>query len=256
MSEAHTAISKFALYFVDQVFLQLTSNDVDATSRSIISDFIQDLLTVLYLPEWPAAEVLLFRVCGKLTTLSKADANVPASVRTLCVDQLGDIIARLKRHVLEAHQASLFSAAPAEVKLNAGPLDHGEVVACICGATNETVATNSNFSFMLDCDRCHRWSHGICVGFETKEELQAVPDKWYCDSCKLHLEVEAQRKLAAATLRKRSTSFGSISSSQSQEASANSQNSDSSFEEYIAVNVLTKARVLSDGPDVTQTVLP
>ena len=36
-------------------------------------------------------------------------------------------------------------------------------------------------TFMLDCDRCHGWFHGSCVGMK-KDNL---PEIWICDECTL-----------------------------------------------------------------------
>jgi hypothetical protein len=44
---------------------------------------------------------------------------------------------------------------------------------------------------MLDCDRCHGWFHGKCVGI-AKDKL---PDVWICDECTMQLMVLEQMKL-------------------------------------------------------------
>ena len=47
-----------------------------------------------------------------------------------------------------------------------------EVVACPCGSEN-TMHCGLEL-FMLDCDRCHRWFHGLCVGICESGEARAV----------------------------------------------------------------------------------
>lgn len=59
-----------------------------------------------------------------------------------------------------------------------------EVNRCFCGRGHLD-------TFMVDCDRCHCWFHGSCIGI-TKD---AVPDEWICDECKLQTAVMDQAKV-------------------------------------------------------------
>lgn len=56
---------------------------------------------------------------------------------------------------------------------------------------------------MLDCDECHRWYHGACVGFVRDQPLL---EYWACDECAMRRQLAAQqarlqarRAAAAAT---------------------------------------------------------
>jgi cohesin loading factor subunit SCC2 len=59
-----------------------------------------------------------------------------------------------------------------------------EVNRCFCGRGHLD-------TFMVDCDRCHCWYHGSCIGI-TKD---AVPDEWICDECKLRVTMLDQAKV-------------------------------------------------------------
>ena len=59
-----------------------------------------------------------------------------------------------------------------------------EVNRCFCGRGNLD-------TFMVDCDRCHSWYHGSCIGI-TKD---TVPDQWFCDECKLQTAMLDQAKV-------------------------------------------------------------
>jgi cohesin loading factor subunit SCC2 len=59
-----------------------------------------------------------------------------------------------------------------------------EVNRCFCGRGNLD-------TFMVDCDRCHSWYHGSCIGI-TKD---TVPDQWFCDDCKLQTAMLDQAKV-------------------------------------------------------------
>ena len=61
-----------------------------------------------------------------------------------------------------------------------------EVNRCFCGRGNLD-------TFMVDCDRCHSWYHGSCVGI-TKD---TVPDAWFCDDCTLQTTILDQSKIFA-----------------------------------------------------------
>lgn len=66
------------------------------------------------------------------------------------------------------------------------PEPEEEVNRCFCGRGNLD-------TFMLDCDRCHSWFHGSCIGI-TKD---TVPDVWFCDDCTLQTAVLDQAKVFA-----------------------------------------------------------
>jgi len=59
-----------------------------------------------------------------------------------------------------------------------------EVNRCFCGRGNLD-------TFMVDCDRCHSWYHGSCVGI-TKD---TVPESWFCDDCTLQTTILDQAKI-------------------------------------------------------------
>jgi hypothetical protein len=61
-----------------------------------------------------------------------------------------------------------------------------EVNRCFCGRDNLD-------TFMVDCDRCHSWFHGSCIGI-TKD---TVPELWFCDDCKLLIAISDQAKVFA-----------------------------------------------------------
>ena len=65
------------------------------------------------------------------------------------------------------------------------PSPEKEVNRCFCGRNVNT--------FMVDCDRCHSWFHGSCIGI-TKD---TVPDVWFCDDCTLRTTILDQAKVFA-----------------------------------------------------------
>ena len=72
---------------------------------------------------------------------------------------------------------------------------------------------------MIDCDVCHRWFHGSCLGVVT-ESAAALP-YWRCDDCAMRAQVEVQRERLSAASGSRDAMAGATST----EASANQSKS-------------------------------
>eukprot|EP00731_Ephydatia_muelleri_P018474 Em0011g514a len=64
--------------------------------RPLFENFVSDLLTILNLPEWPAAEVLL-TLLGMLLVHAFMNRNNEISLRLIALDHLGVIAARLRQ---------------------------------------------------------------------------------------------------------------------------------------------------------------
>ena len=45
----------------------------------------------------------------------------------------------------------------------------------VCTETRTTPSADGA-AFMLDCDLCHRWFHGACVGVPQEEALKLIPE--------------------------------------------------------------------------------
>lgn len=169
--------------------------------RPILSNLVEDLLNVQTVPDFPAAEMILLSICRRLTyDLIKASSgggrssNPPAegtylttamdTIGTICSDVASKIVASRKNPLEFPKEKSVSSLSD---KANIST-DSNEVNRCFCGRTS-LVDT-----FMLDCDRCHSWFHGNCVGV-AKDNL---PEVWICDECTMQLLVLEQTKLLTA----------------------------------------------------------
>ena len=180
----------------------------DAEHRAALEDFVRDVLVLAGRPEWPAAHMAAERLgtlfCQRLNRDTAKDKGKDrdkgaeardAASRTLALDQLGVLLAALFEHKRKHAEAPLVFPAPKEdVDDEAQPNDPGEVSSCICGVAYD--ASSSGERFMLDCDLCHRWFHGACVGVGKDQELEL----WYCDHCRLSTAVTDQRQRIARLL--------------------------------------------------------
>jgi hypothetical protein len=51
---------------------------------------------------------------------------------------------------------------------------------------------------MIDCDACHRWFHGDCMGVDSVNP----PSSWYCQTCEVLKQLESQQAALAAKSKK------------------------------------------------------
>jgi cohesin loading factor subunit SCC2 len=189
--------------------------------RPILSNLIDDLLNIRFMIEFPAAEMLLLclshrvsafqHICstfvtfiGRLTSIvhqhylfrgnisqlgndlmraSSASKSqiVEATYLATAMDALGKITSHVASSLRQNRENPLKlpdSTSPSELE------PEEEVNRCFCGRGNLD-------TFMVDCDRCHSWYHGSCIGI-TKD---TVPDQWFCDECKLQTAILDQAKV-------------------------------------------------------------
>ena len=149
--------------------------------RVFLSNLVEDLLSVLIVPEYPASEMILSALLARLrldihqaNTSSKAAAGAGAenSYLSLTLDVLGKICA------VEARLLKIHGDCPIVILTESeDSRDHNDddiQLSCYCG-------TQDRDCFILACDSCKRLFHGKCVGLNN----DTVPDEWICDSCRL-----------------------------------------------------------------------
>lgn len=177
--------------------------------RPILSNLVDDLLLVQLLPQFPSAEMLLVEICRKLCEDLVANSAVgngkkaissEATYLTTAMDTIGTICSDTAAKISLARENPLVFAKEIDIDaLNQGAdpsSDSKEVNRCSCGRTT-LVDT-----FMLDCDRCHNWFHGSCVGI-AKDKL---PDVWICDECTMQIMVVDQMKVFCSKINDKESS--------------------------------------------------
>ncbi|KAF8342056.1 uncharacterized protein EI90DRAFT_3285224 [Cantharellus anzutake] len=89
------------------------------------------------------------------------------------------------------------------------------VTRCVC---DEAETETKEMGFMVQCEQCNVWQHGICMGIEREEDC---PEKYYCEECRpdLHTALleELERRAKAASRRdaKKAKSLSSSRTSRS-----------------------------------------
>ena len=158
-------------------------------------NLLDDLFTVQSNPAFPAAAPLLntfaHQIQAQLFSHKNKEQVLEQSYLTLAFDTLGKISSSYAQSIQTVRsdpiRLPLDQSSDDMVCEDANPSNSSEDTRCIC---NRPHVTNT---FMLDCDRCHRWYHGSCVGIRR----DAVPDAWFCDECKIVGEAKKQAKVWA-----------------------------------------------------------
>lgn len=76
------------------------SEDIDY--RPLFENFVQDLLSTVNKPEWPATELLL-TLLGKMLVKNFSNKGTDMSLRVASLDYLGVVAARLRRDGILSH---------------------------------------------------------------------------------------------------------------------------------------------------------
>lgn len=128
--------------------------------RPILANLIDDLLIILLVPEYPAAELLLMSIANRISRdllqLCQSKAVETTHVNTI-LDALSKICAAQAR-ILKFHRER--------------PVMNGPATLCYCQKEHGT---------MVECGKCHSKYHITCVAM-TKG---IAPENWYCDACQL-----------------------------------------------------------------------
>ncbi|THU76026.1 hypothetical protein K435DRAFT_879828 [Dendrothele bispora CBS 962.96] len=66
------------------------------------------------------------------------------------------------------------------------------ITRCVCGSTGEDDPDAGEF--MVQCETCKVWQHGLCMGYESEDQLH--DDDYYCEQCRPELHTELLKKLS------------------------------------------------------------
>lgn len=167
-------------FFADQLLKRCASTTPGASEfRPTLLVLVEDWLMMYLVPEFPAAELLLYSLQQRLyheigqatPSLRNRQSKPPeASFLSIACDVVGKITAVQAR--ISAYQRSrdmVFSYEIVDARQRR--------MACYCGA-----GSFEDKRFRVGCNRCHKFFHGTCMGIADSE---SVPSGWFCDSCLL-----------------------------------------------------------------------
>ncbi|PUZ68216.1 hypothetical protein GQ55_2G007600 [Panicum hallii var. hallii] len=161
--KCHEAATEACCLFWTSVLQRFTaakSQDM-SEAKGIIDNLVQDLLTILNLPEYPAAASILEVLCVLLLQnagLKSKDTNA----RCFAIDLLGGIASRLKRDSVACSDEKLWILQ----ELTDAGSDGSKILknkCCVClGGRGINIA----------CDVCGRCFHSDCMGSGSQDNLQ------------------------------------------------------------------------------------
>ncbi|KAF8973232.1 hypothetical protein BDZ97DRAFT_1780242 [Flammula alnicola] len=65
------------------------------------------------------------------------------------------------------------------------------ITRCVCGSAEDDPDAGE---FMVQCETCKVWQHGLCMGYQSEDQVH--DDDYYCELCKPEMHVELLKKLA------------------------------------------------------------
>ncbi|XP_062190537.1 sister chromatid cohesion protein SCC2-like isoform X1 [Phragmites australis] len=201
--KCHEAATEACCLFWTNVLQRFTAAKSQDTSeaKGIIDNLVQDLLTMLNLPEYPAAASILEVLCVLLLQNAGLKSK-DTSARCFAIDLLGGIASRLKRDAVTCSREKLWIL---QEVADAGS-DGSKILknkCCVClGGRGINIA----------CDVCGRCFHSDCFGAGIQDNLQCDSVCPLC-SCKqqlsvlqsyCQLQIKENGKRTAASLSKKS----------------------------------------------------
>ncbi|KAI4519967.1 hypothetical protein K525DRAFT_258045 [Schizophyllum commune Loenen D] len=86
--------------------------------------------------------------------------------------------------------ADVAPAATEDTSMDPPDGDDQGVTRCVCGSTEDDPDAGE---FMVQCEICNVWQHGLCMGFESEDQLHE--SDYFCEKCRPDLHEETLRKL-------------------------------------------------------------
>ncbi|KAL1748775.1 hypothetical protein HDZ31DRAFT_71350 [Schizophyllum fasciatum] len=86
--------------------------------------------------------------------------------------------------------ADVAPAATEDVPMDPPDEDEQGVTRCVCGRTEDDPDAGE---FMVQCEICNVWQHGLCMGFESEDQLHE--SDYFCEKCRPDMHEETLKKL-------------------------------------------------------------
>ncbi|KAL1338205.1 sister chromatid cohesion protein SCC2 [Arachis hypogaea] len=177
-TKGHEATTEACCLFWSRVLQRFASVKTQDASelKSIMENLVTDLLTTLNLPEYPASAPILEVLCVLLLQ-NAGPKSKDVSARSMAIDILGTIAARLKRDALVCSQEKFWILQDLHGQDSANQ-QYPKDSCCVCmdGSTDN----------LLICHGCQRPFHTDCLGIK---EHEVSNWNWYCQTCICHKQL-------------------------------------------------------------------
>ncbi|GAB4831731.1 hypothetical protein Ancab_005743 [Ancistrocladus abbreviatus] len=171
--KCHEAATEACVSFWTRVLQRFTSvKSQDASEvKVIIENLALDLLTTLNLPEYPAPALILEVLCVLLLQ-NAGPKSKDLSVRSMAIDILGTIAARLKHDAALCSSENFWIVCELVGRENADDGHQKDTCPICSGGKTEKIFTA--------CQSCQRKFHTDCIGIK---EHDASRSGWHCPFC-------------------------------------------------------------------------
>ncbi|BES94983.1 unnamed protein product [Nesidiocoris tenuis] len=143
---ARSTASNFLYIFL----AKCSSKSEEIDYRPLFENFVQDLLTTVNKPEWPAAELML-SVLGNLLVNNFVNKSLEMPLRVASLDYLGVVAARLRKDAVTSHlKVSTIDQIIKEIKLEEARDDDGSLKGSIKPVKDEDERTQFLQKVLLD----------------------------------------------------------------------------------------------------------
>ncbi|KAF2071240.1 hypothetical protein CYY_007442 [Polysphondylium violaceum] len=187
LSECQKYATCIILFFIEKC----SEKTEEGEWKTLLENFIQDLLTVLNLPEWPAASLIL-RLFGATAMHIVSQQKVENNFRMISIDLLGNILTKLKQEIANARlEDSLLLLnsldTPIAATTSSTSLTQPTKVKCVC---KKYCAD----SFTVKCDHCDELFHDLCAPSYTADHqggagASNTMHQWTCITCRVKTQI-------------------------------------------------------------------
>ncbi|XP_021751674.1 sister chromatid cohesion protein SCC2-like isoform X2 [Chenopodium quinoa] len=170
--QCNEAATEACVSFWTHVLERLTSKSQEASEvKVIMENIVVDLLTTLNLPEYPAASLILEVLCVLLLQ-NAGPKSKDISIRSLAIDILGTIAARLKHESVLCHSDNFWIVQELLGRESVNENEQTDTCSVCLGGVVEKA--------LVICQGCQRPFHSDCVGFR---EHDISTRGWQCPCC-------------------------------------------------------------------------
>ncbi|EGG19403.1 nipped-B protein [Cavenderia fasciculata] len=189
-------ISMIILYFIQKCSIKNPSDEFDY--RTILDNFLQDMLLLMNHPDWPAANMVLHFLSGSLCEVLSEQSKVNlgdqvSTLKALSIDILGTIIAKIKQEMLTI-QDDIQSLPLLLLEFQQPAATTTTTTTTTTTLTNQHVICQCKQyqpigSFMVKCNQCKKTYHDLCAPDYSLNDSTHHQQTWICVHCKIYDQI-------------------------------------------------------------------
>eukprot|EP01132_Coremiostelium_polycephalum_P003067 gene3067-3835_t len=176
------------LFFVDK--FSGTNKTEEAEFKIILENFIQDVLTTLSYPEWPASNFFLHILCATIIHMNKNAKMIENNFRMICIDLIGSILTKIKFEVVSSKQEES-TIIPMSILYPPSPSASSTPPTTISSSKQHNYCLCNKFgpeSYTIKCEDCGNSYHDLCAPDYSKS-THGLTEQWFCIPCRVRKQI-------------------------------------------------------------------